>query len=158
MADHDATAGQHGRHTAPEIDLGMVCTCGPEGAHAAAEALRDAVVRHHLNRDLLVSDLITVLQRRFGVRDIRIGLDQWFGIGFRIGTTDPPMGRGCCRRSRAWAHRHDLGRGREDKVSYRAGNEQWETPIPEAPSQGGSSASAATACGGRVGRSGALVG
>lgn len=70
----------------PDIDLGLICTCDAP----AADALRDVVARYHLDETCLVSDLMGVLRRRFGVHEFRIGLDQWFGIGFRI-TTDPPV-------------------------------------------------------------------
>jgi hypothetical protein len=70
----------------PAIDLGMICTCDAP----AAQAMRDVIGRYHLDETVLVSDLMGVLRTKFGVSEFRIGVDQWFGIRFRIGATNPP--------------------------------------------------------------------
>lgn len=87
MAEDNKPSPPRESASGPNVDLGMVCTCDAP----ATDAMRDVAARYHLDETRLVSDLMALLRRRFGVNDFRIVVDQWFGITFRLGLTQPPV-------------------------------------------------------------------
>lgn len=87
MVEHNDPPPPRDSGFGPDVGLGMICTCDAP----ASDAMQDVVARYHLDETHLVSDLMGVLRRKFGVNDFRIVIDQWFGIKFRLGVTEPPV-------------------------------------------------------------------